>query len=324
MTRTAPELSHRHLGHGTGAGARAGARRGARWLSIAAVALSCCLSISGCSAGADPTATRDALQGAAETPTPERQAQQQEAEAETEPIELEPLECLPYLVVTARGTGEPSRGQLLGPVARAIDKARPDQVVRTDLDYPADTDVNGGASTGVRALVTMLNLQAQACPEQKFVLLGYSQGALVIGDALSAPDDRFVGLEAEEIRPEAAAAVSAVVLYGDPRFVGAEPYNSGDYDEARDGLLPRPTGALSPYKKKLRDYCVSDDFICQATTTGLDETGHVAYFDNGMQQDGAAFAITKLPPVAKSAQESAKSGEKPSPPSEEPDSKPAD
>ncbi|MHA3722303.1 cutinase family protein [Leucobacter sp. HY1910] len=289
--------------------------------ALAGLAVTLTVSIAGCATGADPVATRDALQGAAETPAPERQAQQQEAEADAEPIELEPLECLPTLVVTARGTGEPSRGQLLGPVSRAIAEARPDQVVSTDLDYPADTDVNEGASLGVRTLVTMLNLQAQTCPEQKFVLLGYSQGALVIGDALSTPTDRFVGLEAQELRPEAAAAVSAIVFYGDPRFVGAEPFNAGDYDETRDGLLPRPVSALNAYEKKLRDYCVGDDFICQATTTGLDEAGHVAYFDNGMQQDGAAFAITKLPPVAKSAQESAKSGEKPT---EAPEAKPTD
>lgn len=265
------------------------------------------IALAGCAAPADPAVARDALQDAASAPAPELESKAQEAEAE--PLELEPLECLPYLVVTARGTGEPQRGQLLSPVSRAIAEARPDQAVRTDLDYPADTDVNGGASLGVRTLVTMLNLQAQACPEQKFVLLGYSQGAMVVGDALSEPAARFVGTEADELRPEASAAVSAVVFYGDPRFVGAESFNEGSYDEDRDGLLPRPIDALAEYADRLRNYCVGDDFICQASTVDLNEAGHVEYFDNGMQQDGAAFAITKLAPLAKTAQESKKSGE---------------
>ncbi|WP_157487158.1 cutinase family protein [Leucobacter salsicius] len=265
------------------------------------------VTLAGCAAPADPGVARDALQEAAQAPAPEHEAKADEAEAE--PLELEPLECLPYLVITARGTGEPHRGQLLSPVSRAIAEARPDQAVRTDLDYPADTDINGGASLGVRTLVTMLNLQAQTCPEQKFVLLGYSQGAMVVGDALSEPAARFVGTKADELRPEAAAAVSAIVFYGDPRFVGAEPFNDGSYDETRDGLLPRPAGSLEEFADRLRDYCVSDDFICQATTAGLDEAGHVEYFDNGMQQDGAAFAITQLAPLTKTAQDAKKSGE---------------
>lgn len=275
--------------------------------ALAAAALT--VTLSACAAPADPGIARDALQDAAQAPAPEKEAKATEAEAE--PLELEPVECLPYLVLTARGTGEPHRGQLLSPVSRAIDKARPDQVVTTDLEYPADTDVNGGASLGVRMLVATLNLQAQACPEQKFVLLGYSQGAMVIGDALAGPSARLVGTKADELRPEAEAAISAIVFYGDPRFMGAEDFNEGSYDETRDGLLPRPLGALASYADRMRDYCVSDDFICQATTTDLDEAGHVAYFDNGMQQDGAAFAITKLAPLAKTAQEVEKSGETP-------------
>lgn len=265
------------------------------------------VTLSACAAPADPGVARDALQEVTETPTPESQAETQEAE--NEPVELDPVECLPYLVITARGTGEPHRGQLLSPVARAIREARPDQVAQVDLDYPADTDVNGGATLGVRQLVATLNLQAKACPEQKFVLLGYSQGAMVIGDALSTPDARLVGVKGDELLPEAVAAVSAIVFYGDPRFVGAEDFNEGSYDETRDGLLPRPQDALAAFADRLRDYCVSNDFICQASTTDLDEAGHVAYFDNGMQQDGAAFAITKLAPLTKSVQEKAKSGD---------------
>lgn len=272
-----------------------------------ALAVTLAITLAGCATPADPAVARDALQEAAEAPAPEHESQADAAEAE--PLELEPHECLPYLIVTARGTGEPQRGQLLSPVSRAIAEARPDQAVRTDLDYPADTDVNVGASLGVRTLVAMLNLQAQACPEQKFVLLGYSQGAMVVGDALAEPEDRFVGTKADKLRPEAAAAVSAIVFYGDPRFVGAEPFNDGSYDETRDGLLPRPPQALSAFADRIRDYCVSDDFICQATTADLDEAGHVEYFDNGMQQDGAAFAITRLAPLAKTAQDAKKSGE---------------
>ncbi|MBP1325400.1 hypothetical protein JOF28_000632 [Leucobacter exalbidus] len=269
--------------------------------AVAALALTagCALALSSCASPTDPAVTRESLQEVATAPAPKPDPDPAEEEAEEVPVEVELLECSPYLVVTARGTGEPTTGQLLSPVARTIAQSRPDQVVTVDVEYPADTDVNGGATLGVRSLVTMLNQQTLECAEQKFVLLGYSQGAMVVGDALSAPADRLVGEQADELSAEAAAAVIAVVFYGDPRFVGAAPYNAGSYDEERDGLLPRPVDSLADYADEMRNYCVSADFICQAVTSGLDESGHVEYFDNGMQQDGAAFAISKLAPLPK-------------------------
>ena len=274
------------------------------YLPGALLVLGAALALSGCAAPVDPSETRESLSEVTEDPAPPEADEIYDAELHPEPI-VDPLECDPYLVVTARGTGEPSQGQLLSPVARTISQARPGDVKALDLDYPADTDVKEGGTIGVRTLIDVLNVQTDACPDQKFVLLGYSQGALVVGDALAAPDDRIVGATVGTVEEEALERVLAVVLYGDPRFVGDEEYNVGSYDPEIDGLLPRPAGALDAVGDRLRDYCVADDFICQSSLD-FDEEPHVEYYSNGMQGDGAAFAITRLDePDAESARRGA-------------------
>ena len=263
------------------------------------------LLLAGCAPGTDPEKTRESLTEVTEAPTPAQAAEEYDAETHPDPI-AEPIDCSPYLVITARGTGEPSKGQLVAAVATAVSAARPGEVETLDLDYPADTDVNEGGTRGARLLVDTLNVQHEACPDQRFVLLGYSQGALVIGDALADPDARLVGGTVGEVDPGAADAIIAVVFYGDPRFVGSEEFNTGSFDPALNGLLPRPVGALDAYADRIRDYCVAGDFVCQSSLE-LDEKPHVEYYKNGMPQDGAAFVITRLgapdPEAAKGAAE---------------------
>lgn len=249
-----------------------------------------------CASPPDPDETRESLTEVTADPTPPEADLQYDAELHPEPI-VDALECDPYLVITARGTGEPVRKQLLGPLVRAIDKSRPDEVQHLDLDYPAGTDVKEGGTLGARMLVDTLNVQFEACPEQNFVLLGYSQGALIIGDALTDPEYRLVGTNVGVVMPEAADRVIAVVLYGNPRFVGSEPYGVGSFNESVNGLLPRPPGSLDLFADRLRDYCVALDFVCQ-TSLALEDEGHIAYYENGMQADGAAFVITRMGPIS--------------------------
>jgi len=253
----------------------------------------------GCASVHDPEQTRDSLSQVSEDPETPDAAHEYDAQLRPDPI-ADPLPCSEILVVTVRGTGEPTRGQLLSPVAELIADAH-DDVEVVDLDYPADTDVKEGGTLGVRLLIDTLNVQAESCPAQSFALLGYSQGALVIGDALASPDARMVGATVGALNDAAASAVRAVVLYGDPRFLGSEPFDRGDFDPAVNGLLPRPAGSLDGFGDRLLDYCAAADFICQSSLD-LNEEGHVSYFENGMQQEGAAFVneLLEFPRIANS------------------------
>ena len=272
-------------------------------LSTAAVAVTAALGLTACAGQADPVVARDSLVTVTEDPSLPTAAEEFSAELHPDPV-VEAIDCSPILVITVRGTGEPSKGQLLSPVARTIKKADSANTEVIDLDYPADTEVKEGGTAGVRTLVDTLNVQTEACDEQRFVLLGYSQGALVIGEALSAPASRLIGGTVGEVSETAADQIAAIVLYGDPRFLGAEDFNSGDYDPDMGGLLPRVEGALKAYDERIIDFCVGTDFVCQAelvlaTNGELDETGHVAYYDNGMQKLGSAFVLDIVKPDPK-------------------------
>lgn len=267
-------------------------RRSSRALLGIVVVLALGAGLSACASLPDPDEMRESLTDVTETPTVPDAAEKLDVDALPEPI-VDPLECKPYLVITARGTNEPSDKQLLHRVAKNIAKARPDEVLTYDLDYPADTDVAEGGTLGVRLLIDTLNVQADACPDQRFVLLGYSQGALVVGDALIDETIRLVGGTVGALSDEAEERIVAVVFYGNPRFFGQEPYNAGDYDPSLNGILPRPLGSLDAYADRMVDFCVSHDFVCQSSMD-LDERGHVAYFKNDMRQEGVDFVLDRL------------------------------
>lgn len=274
---------------------QAGAHRLATMLGVGII-VPLAFGLAACSQVPEPEENIDSLTAVTEAPEPPKAAEEYDAELHPEPI-AEAMECTPFLVITARGTGEPNKGQLLSPVAREIKKALPDQVKTLNLKYPADTDVNEGGTYGARLLIDTLNVQAEACPDQLFVLMGYSQGALIIGDVLSEPQGRLVGATVGELSEEAALRVAAVVLYGNPRFAAGESYDTGSFDEALSGVLPRTQGSLESFAERIQDFCVAKDFICQSSFD-LDEKGHVAYFKNGMQSDGAQFAIAQLRAIA--------------------------
>lgn len=272
---------------------------------LAPLVILAALTLSGCAAELDPVKARDSLASVTEDPAPADSVRKYDAELHPEAV-VEVQECTPYLVITARGTGEPSKGQLLSSVARKISQARPGEVKTIDLDYPAGTNVREGGTRGVRVLIDTLNVQSGACPEQEFVLLGYSQGAMVVGDALVASGARMIGETTGSVRAEAAKQVIGVVMYGDPRFTGSESFNVGSFDRELGGIMPRQPGALDEYADRIISFCVAGDLVCQtslevADSRGAASTGqqhHIEYYSNGMQQDGADFVIDRLGPKA--------------------------
>lgn len=273
-------------------------RRGAGAV-LTATSLVVMMLLTGCAPTLDPVEARESLSEVTEDPAPPAADEIYDAEQHPDPI-VDAEDCSPVLVMTARGTGEPTKGQLLSPVARAIANERPDDVTTVDLDYPADTDVKEGGTRGVRVLIDTLNVQATECPDQRTVLLGYSQGAMVIGDALVPPEDRMIGATVGDLTDVARENVLAVVLYGDPRFDGDEEFNIGTFDTQLNGIMPRPEGVLDDFAERIRDFCVAGDFVCQ-TTLNVSEDEHVAYYTNGMQQDGADEVIELLDEVPESS-----------------------
>lgn len=169
-------------------------------------------------------------------------------------------DCGAVTVIAARGTGEPAgTGFLLGQVSRQIDSRVDVPVTVVGLDYPAAAEFVNSPRQGVAELGRLVGA-ADDC----LVLLGYSQGAIVVGDALA----RFDAADAAKVR--------AVVMFGDPRFNSAEPYNEGSFGANTRGLNPRRTGELAAFNGRVQNYCNGGDPVCQGGGRGAGD-GHLAY-----------------------------------------------
>lgn len=116
--------------------------------------------------------------------------------------------CAPLTVIFARGTSESGNiGSVVGPplFKALISALGSSKVALQGVTYPASAA--GNANQGGDGGPTMKSLAQQAlanCPTTKIVLSGYSQGAMVVHNALNKQ-----GLSS--------SSVSAIVEFGDPR-----------------------------------------------------------------------------------------------------------
>lgn len=88
-----------------------------------------------------------------------------------------------HMIVARASTeaaGEGATGQLATLIASYLPGS--DSVA---VDYPATlTDYANSETSGVVAMTALIEEYVDSCPQSKIVLLGYSQGAHVIGDVL--------------------------------------------------------------------------------------------------------------------------------------------
>lgn len=192
--------------------------------------------------------------------------------------------CPDIEVIGARASTErPGLGVLIGPLAQRITRAVPQTVRSTAVDYPATLgNYQGSVRQGVTALAADLARTAAACPETRFVLAGYSQGANVIGDALAGR-----GRAAPAIPAELASRVSAVLLFGDPTFTAGEPFNVTD--GTRSGLFARGSGLLAVVADRTQSFCNRNDRFCQG---GTSVAAHLDY--SRFLADATEFATARL------------------------------
>jgi len=117
---------------------------------------------------------------------------------------------------------------------------------------------------GANALRAELNALASVCPSTETVLVGYSQGAHVIGDVI-----------ANSTQPQLSAAakshIRAVALEGDPSYRKGEPWDAAQTPMASNGLFARAVGQFSGFNGSARgtagrvmSWCSTHDFFCQS------------------------------------------------------------
>lgn len=197
----------------------------------------------------------------------------------TAPVATAAPACSDVEIVGVRGTGEArGLGQLMSPIADRIAQRLDGLSVHSHgLAYPATDDFERSAPQGIRLLAQHVAESSAACPGQRYVLMGFSQGAYVVDRALA----RYPGVD----------EVSAVLLYGNPRFHSAAPFAAGTFAPDSAGVLARPAGSLDGYADRIRDYCNVGDGVCQGTLPLLTP----AHGDYGKYtNDAAAFVRARL------------------------------
>jgi cutinase len=182
--------------------------------------------------------------------------------------------CSDVEVVAARGTSEPGTlGIIVGdPVFRALRNTIRNKTLSSyAVDYPADLSV-GSAGKGNTDLVRRVTAQAAACPDQSFVLVGYSQGANVVGNALGVSSQgAVVGSPITATIPAAIEPrVKAVLVFGYP-------------------LRALGRGITGTYQSRTLDICARGDIVCGGGTSVI---AHLSYPSHA--QEAATFAAGRL------------------------------
>jgi cutinase len=183
--------------------------------------------------------------------------------------------CTDIDVVAARGTFEPGTlGLIVGdPVYSALRKKLTGKTVSSyAVNYPANLSLTSAAQ-GNADLVNHVKSQAAACPNQRFVLVGYSQGANVVDNSLGISSAGAVvgGPIVATIPAALEPRVAAVLLFGNPiRALGKS--------------------VTGTYQSRTFDVCAKGDPICESG--GGDVGAHLGYTSDA--DAAASFAAGKV------------------------------
>ncbi|KAF8158071.1 carbohydrate esterase family 5 protein [Crassisporium funariophilum] len=200
--------------------------------------------------------------------------------------------CAAVHIIAARASTEAPGAGIIGALVTQVQNSSKQTVSTVAVNYPATlTNYASSSAQGTQATINLLNNQVSACPNQKIVLVGYSQGAQVIGDAV-AGGGGAVGLGAAT--PPVSASVSnkvvAIVQMGDPRHVPGQSFDRGT--SVRAGLFPRAANQQysATLQPRIMSFCDFNDPFCDS---GLDVEVHLTYL-NRDQNTAAQFILTQI------------------------------
>jgi len=84
--------------------------------------------------------------------------------------------CAQVHIIVARASGEDPGPGIIGELAQNVQSKSQQSVSTNSINYPATlTDYANSSAQGTVAMIAALKAQADACPSQKIVLIGYSQ-----------------------------------------------------------------------------------------------------------------------------------------------------
>jgi acetylxylan esterase len=203
--------------------------------------------------------------------------------------------CAQVNIIVARASTEAQGTGITGALASQVQSSSAQTVSVQAVVYPATlNNYASSESQGVRAAEQLLATAVSNCPNQKQVLMGYSQGANVMLDVVAGN---------AEVRPStvvgpAPAAnlshVAAIVGFGDPGNVVGQAWDLGT-DTTRNGIFPRSNSQLQALTNfgaanSTRAWCDTGDTFC---ASGNSLNTHLTYL-NRYQDAAASFVLGRI------------------------------
>ncbi|KAG8807174.1 hypothetical protein FRC17_004611, partial [Serendipita sp. 399] len=186
-------------------------------------------------------------------------------------VELEARQsCSALQLVHAAGTTETGLGTVGTPLASALASAIPG-TTSYPIIYDTSAEYVVTVSAGASIMASYISAQAARCPNQRFVLSGYSKGAMVV--------------HSTSLSSALKAKIRAVLVFGDPQrnVGGGWPINSPSVD-----LTPRDGSTSS---QNIASFCNTGDVFCWPGGTSL--AAHLAYPTDGSIGVAANFVKTR-------------------------------
>jgi len=208
--------------------------------------------------------------------------------------------CATVDIIVARASTEAQGPGVIGALAEEIQKGVKATVGERSVVYPAAlSPYEPSVVKGDEAIKAELTEEVEKCPGQKIVLLGYSQGAQIVGDVLGGGggNKSVDGAGDGPATPPAAASVTekvvGVIQYGDPRRIPGQSFDVGT-DKNAEGLFPRlKTQLLTSFASDIQSYCDTGDPFC---AKGFDLEAHLDYVEK-YDKTADKFIIGRLSAV---------------------------
>ena len=142
-------------------------------------------------------------------------------------------------MIAVRASAEAPGDGVIGSLVTLIQNDVTASVSQEAVVYPATlTNYSSSVAQGDSTIKSQIAADVANCPDEQFVLVGYSQGAQVVGDALGGGGN--LGTPATPGVPSSTAArILAVIQMGDPRRVPGFSFDVGS-DPGATGLFPQP------------------------------------------------------------------------------------
>ena len=195
------------------------------------------------------------------------------------------------LIVARASTEAPGEGTTQS-LATQIVNSSTQTVSQEAVVYPATlTNYTSSESQGVTNAEQELTTAVNNCPNQKEVLLGYSQGAEVSMDVI-AGNSEASGTVAP-VSTAISSHVVAIANFGDPGHVVGQSWDLGT--ATRAGLFPRSSAQLKLLtafggSSKIAAWCDANDPYC---ASGVNLEVHLTYLDR-YQNAAASFVLGKI------------------------------